>query len=512
MSNECDGKELADARDVMNLVEMARDGVVIIQEGKFRFVNQSFADILGYAAQELFDSPFVNHLLPEDVPSAVKRYERRMRGEQQPSVYEYTMKRQDGSGVPVEVNAAVITYQDRPGDLVLIRDITERKIGRQALEDSERRYRLLAENLSDVIWTVDMNLRFTYVSPSISKLRGYTAEEVMTQKALDIFTPKSLEVINSAVSEELAQEYSDDPYRSRTVELEVYHRDGHTIWTEVKASFLRDDQGLPVGILGVTRDISERKRVEDDLRQRAEKLEAQHRKLQATTEQKSTFFAGMSHELRTPMTSIIGFTELLLEDIEDPVSRGQRELLLKVSQNSHRLLGMINDLLDLSRMESGRMPISIDEVELARLISQIVANIGPLARDKNLEFLTPGKLSLPSVYTDEAKLSQILINLVSNAIKFTQFGKIEVSAEVADGKACISVSDTGIGIAKKDLRYIFDEFHRVSEIGQKKMPGTGLGLAITKRLCKLLGGKISVTSEVGVGSTFTVVLPNLQPK
>ncbi|MBI2844510.1 MAG: HAMP domain-containing histidine kinase [Armatimonadetes bacterium] len=265
---------------------------------------------------------------------------------------------------------------------------------------------------------------------------------------------------------------------------------------------LRTSEETAQALLDATDDIA----VLKELQKRTEMLEVQNLRMLETVDRKSRFFASMSHELRSPMTSIIGFTEILLEDTEEPLTSSQRSLLLKVRCNAERLLDMINDLLDLSKIESGRMTVKVSRVNLPELIQHVVETMTPLVRNKDTCLETEVPDNLPIMRTDEHNLNKILVNLVSNAIKFTPKGCVKISAALKGSKINISVSDTGIGIRRADFCKIFEEFRQVGEhpVGSN---GTGLGLAITKKLVHLLGGEIKVSSKLRQGSAFTVVLP-----
>ena len=189
--------------------------------------------------------------------------------------YETILRRKNGTKIFVELNAGLITFLGNPADLVIVRDITERKQAEEALRKSEQSYRLLAENVTDVIWTMDMNMKFVYISPSNVRMTGFSIEEMMTMTLEEVLTPSSLEIAKRTLAEELENEKVSrkDKFWSRTIELEENCKDGHTIWVEVKTTFLYDQKGHPIGIQGVSRDITERKRMEEDLRRSRDELE-----------------------------------------------------------------------------------------------------------------------------------------------------------------------------------------------------------------------------------------------
>ena len=230
-----------------------------------------------------------------------------------------------------------------------------------------------------------------------------------------------------------------------------------------------------------------------------------NKKIQEQTERKSTFLASMSHELRTPMNAIKGFTSLVIRRIGDSIPDQHRQNLEKVIQASDHLLTMINGLLDLSKIEAGQMDVNVSTFDVAHLVDYCVSTVSPLVQE-GVTLSAEVDKEIGQAHTDEARLRQMLINLASNAIKFTPSGHVTVKARQADGHLELSVSDTGKGIPEDELLTIFDEYRQVKG-SDREHKGTGLGLSITKQFAKLLGGTIDVESQVGKGSTFTVRIP-----
>jgi signal transduction histidine kinase/DNA-binding response OmpR family regulator len=245
-----------------------------------------------------------------------------------------------------------------------------------------------------------------------------------------------------------------------------------------------------------------------ELEQRNRVLGEQNRRLTLEGQAKARFMANMSHELRTPMNAIIGFTSLLLDDRSLQINERHRRSLERVSRNAHDLLELINNVLDLSKIEAGRMDVYSEPADARDLIERAVAIVEPLKEGRPVRLSVHTQDSLPALRTDRTKFQQILINLLSNAIKFTSEGEVKVSAERADdSRIRIIVSDTGVGIAESDLATIFEEFRQVGAAGRGAKTGTGLGLAITRRLVDMLSGEIDVRSRAGEGSVFTVTMP-----
>jgi PAS domain S-box-containing protein len=395
----------------------------------------------------------------------------------------------------------------------------ERARTEEALRQSDERYRLIADNSSDVIWLMELpGKTFTYISPSIEKLRGWTPEEVMRQPIEAVMTAESMAKANAALNASLANIARGDPAgRFSTIEVDQPCKDGRIITTEIVTTILLDAQGKPEKILGITRDISERKRADLELEKYRLHLEnmVEERTIdllvakdsaESANRAKSTFLANMSHELRTPMNAIMGMTELALRRSGD---NKQQEQLRKVVGASRHLLAIINDILDISKIEAGRLELEESGFRLGSVIENLRSMVGENARKKGLLLLvdlSPELADMP-LRGDPLRLGQILINLTGNAIKFTEHGKIVIRArEVGSDKdgllVRLEIEDSGIGIAPEDQQRLFTAFEQADGSTTRRYGGTGLGLAISKRLVGLMQGEIGVNSLPGLGSTF----------
>jgi PAS domain S-box-containing protein len=375
--------------------------------------------------------------------------------------------------------------------LELAYDVTDA----QRTESELARYKRLVDNSDDLMVVCDCDFEILACNRRLIDQCGYTEKELVGRPVLDLIIP---------------EEHDELLFASGTLRetgmamgiVRLARKDGSSISTQVFATYDRDTGVYEV----VFKDISERLRLEQEIRARSDELEAQNTKVLAAVEERNRFFRNVSHELRTPLTSIIGFAELLLEDTEEPLSERQKTQLSRVVGNSHKLLGMVNDLLDLSRLDAGGMRMEWANIDLAEFLQQVVNNMMPLAKGKNVSVTVFAPKDLPLVMTDEQKLGQIVVNLLSNAIKFTPQGSVSLTVSKNEKSLLISVSDTGIGIPENEFDEIFKEFSRGSGAEPKNV-GTGLGLAIARRLAAALGGEISVTSKAGEGSKFTLELP-----
>jgi signal transduction histidine kinase len=228
---------------------------------------------------------------------------------------------------------------------------------------------------------------------------------------------------------------------------------------------------------------------------------------------KSEFLASMSHELRTPINALIGYSALLIDGVLGEINDRQRDALRRGRAAAEHLLALINDILDLAKIEAGKMPLHLEEVELRDVIAEVAQQIEPMVRKKTLEFVIDIGMECPALYTDRTKVRQVLLNLLSNAVKFTNRGRVSVVARGADESngVRIEVVDTGIGIREKDLQAIWEDFRQVDGSRTREYGGTGLGLSITRKLLERLGGTVNVRSKYGEGSVFSVLLPQRTP-
>ncbi|MDZ4236283.1 MAG: ATP-binding protein, partial [Dietzia sp.] len=280
---------------------------------------------------------------------------------------------------------------------------------------------------------------------------------------------------------------------------------------------LHDDHGAVTGTMGVIEDITQRRAARQELEryrdhleelvdERTVELRRSNDALLQATEAKETFLASMSHELRTPLNSIIGFSGIMLQGLAGPLNEEQGKQLKMVNLAGHHLLALINDVLDLVKIESGRTAPNVEVVRISEVLESVEGILRPLADEKHLELRTVLGSDICLV-TDRRRLEQILLNLLSNAVKFTARGFVSLSVSSDEEAIRFEVVDTGVGVDREALESIFDEFFQI-ELPEKLRPeGTGLGLAISRRLAGLLGGRVFATSEVGVGSTFTLELP-----
>ena len=241
-------------------------------------------------------------------------------------------------------------------------------------------------------------------------------------------------------------------------------------------------------------------------------MEDQARDLETASKYKTEFLANMSHELRTPMNAIIGFTRIVMNRCKDVLPHKQFENMEKISVSANHLLGLINDILDLSKIEAGKMEVTPSEFDLDPIVELCMRTVEPIAGGKDIALNHNSSGDIPRLFTDQEKVKQILLNLLSNAVKFTEEGEVSVDISGANGSVSIAVADTGIGIPEEQLSQVFEEFTQLDSSSTKRYSGTGLGSSITRHLADLIGGSIRVQSEQGSGSVFTFELPARLPE
>ena len=474
-------------------------------EGILTYVNSSFLKLWGYDSEKQVLGKSATQFwdVQEKVLGVVEAL--RHKGSW---VGELIARRKDGSLFNAQLSASTVT--DNVGEPICMMasflDITERKQTEEALQQSERLYHLLADNVIDVIYTLDMNLKFNYFSPSVARLRGYSVKESMAQTLEDVLTPSSLKVVMKAFTEELALEKMEykDLSRSRTLELEVIRKDGSTVWTEMKMTFLRDPDGQPVGIVGVARDITERKQAEETLKKLYEHERELRESVEAEMKRRVEFTRALVHELRTPLTPMIASSQLLIEELDEGISL---KLAKNVKEGAVNLGKRIDELLDVARGELGIFELNCKHIDPLQLFQMVADEIAPVASSREQSLVVELPSSLPLVQADEGRLRQVLQNLFSNALKWTpQGGKVTLRAKEKDNNLIVEVQDTGPGIPKEKQQKIFEGYYH-AEDDRQGFNGLGLGLSLCKTIIELHGGEVWVKSDVGKGATFGFTLP-----
>lgn len=475
--------------------------IVDAQTGQFHRVNPVFARFLGIAPEVLLQTSWRQMLqvdgsagaFPVQAPPFVTDAHVAI------SPFVQNFRRADGGVLSAEVTVlAVHPHQETQTCTLLIQDVTQKLQAEEQLRVSDRRHRLLADSGRDVVWTMSPVGEITYISPAIEQLRGYSPQEAMKLPLEETLTPASQKVSLGYFQDLFLALHEGRPLPSFRNNLEYYRKDGSTFWTEVLSFPLLGADGSLVEIVGVTRDISERRLYEDSLRQAREAAEL-------ANQTKSEFLAHISHEIRTPMSAILALTELTLST---DLTAQQREFLVKSKNAGNLLLSIINDILDLSRMESGKFELTAQPFMLMDVLQQVSDLVVDTCALKGLTYEVEVAKDVPQAYVGDAtRIVQALLNLVGNAVKFTDQGRVDVRVKclrhgAQEVQLEFAVQDTGPGLDADFQARAFEGFVRGDNEQTRLHGGTGLGLSITRRLAQKMGGDVGVISTPGQGATF----------
>jgi PAS domain S-box-containing protein len=506
-----------------SLIEGAHDMIQSVRpDGSFIFANPAWLQTLGYTEKELPNLNMFNIIHPESQTHCQEMFARVMDGESVQNI-STTFIAKDGRKILVEGNAAPRYL----GDSIIatqgiFRDVTESKQAEKVLQESEERYRSVIDGAHDMIQSVRPDGSFVFANPAWLQTLGYSIKDLPYLTIYDIIHPESRAYCQEMFTRVMGGE------SVQNVSATFIAKDGRKILVEGNATprCLGDSTIVTQGIF---RDVTERKRAEEQIKrlyeqvkefnielegkikERTRELEAAVKDAEAANQAKSEFLSNMSHELRTPLTAIIGFSQVLAEQYFGELNEKQTEYVNDILESGEHLLSLINDILDLAKIEAGK-----DELELSRFnVKELLESSLVMIKEKalkhsiNLETQITSELDHLIITADRRKVKQIVFNLLSNAAKFTpDDGTITLGARREGSELIISVADTGIGIGSEDQKKIFGEFYQVQSGLTDKTPGTGLGLPLSKRMVEMHGGRIWVESEgEDKGSIFTFSLP-----
>ncbi|MDP4114836.1 MAG: PAS domain S-box protein [Bacteroidota bacterium] len=466
------------------------EAIFIYQDNTIVDVNNNFELLTGYSGKEVKSIKVSNLFSPD--------FELKITGNNTTPPQTFLIKK-DGSRISVEVLSRSINLSKDNVLVVSIRDITKRKLDEEKLKQSEEKYKFITEKISDLIFQLDRDLNFIYLTPSCFHLLGYYPQELLGEPFTKLLP---------AVSVKYFQKYISYLKKNKSIicELKQVCKSGIVIWVEIQLDLIFDSENNLICYQGLSRNITDRKMMDIQLINAKDKAEQANKV-------KSEFVANISHEIRTPLNSILAYSDLLKRSMTDQESLKYIESIEKGGNN---LLTIVNDLLDLSKIEAGRLDITYSVFKLSEIVNEVVNFFNYKINEKKLNLSIKYNNNFAnSVLLDEIRLRQVLVNLVGNAIKFTNKGyvKIIIDQFLKENKLLdlfIVIEDSGIGIAENEFENIFKAFRQQEGQNTRKYGGTGLGLTITKRLVEMMNGTITVESQQGVGSRFIIYFKDVR--
>ena len=498
-----------------SIFEEAAAGMAVVSpEGAFFQVNPEICRFLGYSEAELLKMTTFDITVPEDQETTHHIFDEFKEGRQGQVAIEQHFIQKGGGIVCAYVSGAFVLDADgKPvHSIKLMQDITERKQAEEQLRSQLRINDAFFDQSNVCFVMLDAQYNFVRVNEAYARACRRSAEDFVGRNHFELYPSDA-----KSIFDEVLRDKKPFHTRARPFTFPDQPERGVTYWDWTLQPVLDDGGEVEFLVLSL-HDVTGHKQAEEEIRKLNESLERRvrertaeltvaNRELVRANQLKREFLARMSHEFRTPLNAIVGFSDLMAEQAAGPLSESYVRFVGHIQDGARHLLELINDILDLSKIEAGRMELRWEEFHVAGELAEVLSIISPLAAAKQIEItnaLRPDVL----VYADRVRSKQILYNLLSNAVKFTpDNGSIRVESTLQDGNICISISDTGVGIPAGELEAIFDEFHQAGPTTKGLKEGTGLGLAITKRLVEHHGGKIWAEGEPGKGSRFTFTLP-----
>jgi two-component system sensor histidine kinase/response regulator len=456
------------------------------------YANRAACETLGYTADEIVGMKLPEFVLGFSSERAAEMRHKFKEAAGRPVTYERTFRRKSGELIEVEVTSFTARDDTHEVPIAVFKDITEQKRAEREKKRQEATLSSLINSISDLIFYKDGDGRYIGCNSAYAALVGRPREEIIGRTCHDLFPPE----LAQAMDERDARCHSQ--LAEQSSEFWCTYPDGTRVMFDTRVSPLWDEDGKARGLLGISRNITERKRSEEDIRRAKELAED-------ATRMKSDFLANMSHEIRTPLNAIIGLSHLVLKT--DLTAR-QRDYIGKVQTSGQHLLGVINDILDFSKVEAGKLDLEDADFELEKLLDNTSNLISEKAHAKGLELVFDVAPDVPhNLIGDSLRLGQILLNYANNAVKFTEKGEIVIAVRASertdkDVLLHFRVEDTGIGLTPEQMQRLFKSFSQADTSTTRRFGGTGLGLAISKKLAELMGGEVGVESDYGKGSTF----------
>lgn len=549
---------LADSNNMFRQFAENNRGAIILREfssGKVVYVSPRYSEIWGHSSEYLYQNPevWIQSIHPEDIDKVLQLYKLTVNSGFFSE--EYRIIRPDGTirwiwgrCFPLKNASGKIEQM-----AAIAEDISDRKIAEIALKESEQRLRASESLLSAMfersvvgMAITDADGKFIRTNPFYQQMVGYSENELQLMRFTDNMLPEDIED-----NLRLRSQVLSDESESYQMEKRLFHRNGKMIWVRTTSSKILDEVGQPPLFVGVIEDISDRKQAEkslasaeierqqaiDDLYQLNQQLETRvaqrTQELQYTNQQlsvanselaratrlKDEFLANMSHELRTPLNAVLGMSEGLMTGVFGDLNERQMRSLSLIETSGRHLLELINDILDVAKIGAGKLELELSSVGIEYLCKSSLNFVKQIANQKNIQLKLSINHSIKMITVDERRMRQALINLLSNAVKFTpKGGKICLEVKLQEREATeltsecsyamiFSIIDTGIGISPEDISNLFQAFVQIDSSLNRQYAGTGLGLTLVKQLVEMHGGCVSVASQVGEGSSFSIVLP-----
>ncbi|HLP15972.1 MAG TPA: PAS domain S-box protein [Bacteroidota bacterium] len=476
-------------------------------------VNDAFSALYGYGQEEV-RSMHLADIYPDFEKEAITELSKKLRGH----VFagEWHHRKKDGTIIAIEAHSHGFTFAGRMARIEVITDITERINAEEALRQSMSKFRTLFEINPDAIFITDPESQEIIDCNEVAcTMNGYSREELIG-KNINILHLADTTTNVEALEER--RQFVDHLRWNGSVTIESVHKRKDQTVFPIETSMCLLHLGDRVFVMGIDRDITERKLAEERLQKYSEGLEEMVKertgelvvakeRAESADRLKSAFLATMSHELRTPLNSILGFTGILLQGLAGQLNPEQAKQLGMVQKSASHLRALINDILDLSKIEAGELDVYMNEFNIRQSIEKVTSSFRPIVERKGLEMHVSIPSDVQNIVSDMRRVEQILLNLLNNAVKFTERGSVSVDCRIVDKSLRMSIADTGIGINAEDMDKLFLPFSQIESGISRTHEGTGLGLSICKKLADKLNGKITVQSMIGTGSTFTVELP-----
>jgi PAS domain S-box-containing protein len=483
---------------IYSVFEQIQMGIAIVDaEGMCLRVNPWLCEILDYPESELLGPGFKRIIYTKEPALSTGSFNSIPGGNSRVHYEEKLCLRKDGEKIWIgtSISLASDCENSSPYFIFQVEDMTCRKEAELAFEASEKKFKLIFENANDGITINEPCGRFLDVNQTTCNKLGYSREELLQTKAIKLIPPEFSALFLENIKELYRCGYA-------VAQSAVVCKNGSILPVELSTRFI--EYGGGPAILSIVRDISERKKAEQMM------IEAKLRAEDAN-QAKSNFLASISHELRTPLNSIIGFADVLREKTFGPLNSRQTKYLSNISISGKHLLKLIDDILDLSKVEAGKMELYPEEFSVPEMFEEIKVTLAPLALKRNIKMIWETKGELKSIRADRTKFKQILYNLIDNAIKFSPENElIKIDTEISGDEISISITDSGPGISINDHKKLFEPFTQLDRFESREQPGTGLGLVIVKKYVEMHGGNVSVESKTGTGSKFSFMIPLTQ--